>query len=135
MYCYRCGHLNPNTVYQCQNCGGNLREYIQGAQSEDLIHLQEQLNAAQELIQRLKHYIPPIITEYLLHDQARLYGERREVAILFADAVNFTRLSASLDAEAVFDLINHLLGRLVACVHRYGGLVDKFTGEDRKSVV
>jgi class 3 adenylate cyclase len=74
------------------------------------------------------------VAESLLHDQERLRGERREVAVLFADAVNFTHLSASLDAEEVFNLINDLLGRLVACVHRYDGVVDKFTGDGLMAV-
>jgi len=91
--------------------------------------LQEALAEAQAAIDRLRRYVPAVIAEGVLHDEERLRGERREVAVLFADAVNFTRLSASLDAESVFNLINALLGRLVACVHRYGGLVDKFTGD------
>jgi len=48
--------------------------------------------------------------------------------------VNFTHLSASLDAESVFGLINDLLNRLVACVHRYDGVVDKFTGDGLMAV-
>jgi len=80
-------------------------------------------------VRRLRHYISPVVAESILHDQERLRGERREVTVLFADAVNFTHLSSSLDAESVFNLINDLLGRLVECVHRYDGVVDKFTGD------
>ena len=86
----------------------------------------EQANAA---VERLRRFIPPIVADGLLHDRERLTGERREVTVLFVDAVEFTRLSVSLDAESVFNLINDLLSRLVTCVHRYGGLVDKFTGD------
>lgn len=87
-----------------------------------------------ESLRRLRRYVPRVVVESLLHDQARLHGERREVAVLFADAVNFTHLSASLDAESVFELINDLLGRLMACVHRYDGVVDKFTGDGLMAV-
>jgi class 3 adenylate cyclase/tetratricopeptide (TPR) repeat protein len=69
-----------------------------------------------------------------LHDQERLRGERREVAVLFADAVDFTHLASSLDAEPIFNLINDLLGRLISCIHRYGGVVDKFTGDGLMAV-
>ncbi len=129
MFCYQCGHLNPGAACQCQNCGVDLRVLAQGIVSEEVAQLREELAATQEMVRRLKQYVPPVITDYLLHDQIRLRGERREIAVLFADAVNFTQLSASLDAEAVFNLINDLLSRLVACVHRYEGLVDKFTGD------
>ena len=89
---------------------------------------------AQEAVRRLRRYVPAVVAEGVLHDEERLRGERREVAVLFADAVNFTHLSASLDVEAVFDLINDLLSRLVECVHRYDGLVDKFTGDGLMAV-
>jgi len=93
------------------------------------VDIQHELAVAQESLQRLRRYISPVVADSILHAQERLRGERREVVILFADAVNFTHLSASLDAESIFDLINDLLGRLVECVHRYDGVVDKFTGD------
>ena len=91
--------------------------------------IRHELAVAQEAIRRLRRYVPSVVAEGVLHDQERLRGERREIAVLFADAVNFTHLSASLDAESVFGLINDLLSRLVECVHRYDGAVDKFTGD------
>ena len=96
--------------------------------------IQNELAAAQEAIRRLRRYVPAAVAEGILHDQERLRGERREVAVLFADMVNFTRLSASLDAESVFGLINDLLSRLVECIHRYDGTVDKFTGDGLMAV-
>jgi class 3 adenylate cyclase len=121
MYCTHCGSHNPNDAAICHVCHAAL--------STDTESLRQELAAAQESLERLQRFIPSVIAESILHDQERLNGERRELAVLFADAVNFTHLSASLDAESVFNLINDLLGRLVACVHRYGGLVDKFTGD------
>lgn len=121
MYCTHCGSYNPDNAVTCRGCRTML--------SADTHALQQALAAAQESLQRLKRFVPSVVAESILHNQERLSGERREIAVLFADAVNFTHLSASLDAESVFNLINDLLGRLVACVHRYGGLVDKFTGD------
>ncbi|MBN1250152.1 MAG: tetratricopeptide repeat protein [Anaerolineae bacterium] len=99
-----------------------------------LAQLETALSARDETIARLRRYIPPTIASAILSDQERLRGERRDVTVLFVDAVGFTRLSVSLDAESVFNLINDLLGRLIACVHRYGGLVDKFTGDGLMAV-
>ncbi len=121
MYCTHCGSPNPDNTVTCHVCRATL--------SADTHALQQALAAAQESLQRLKRFVPSVVAESILYNQERLSGERREIAVLFADAVNFTHLSASLDAESVFNLINDLLGRLVACVHRYGGLVDKFTGD------
>lgn len=121
MYCSHCGSHNPDNAATCRVCRATL--------STDIHALHQALAAAQESLQRLKRFVPSVVAESILYNQERLSGERREIAVLFADAVNFTHLSASLDAESVFNLINDLLGRLVACVHRYGGLVDKFTGD------
>ena len=128
MYCYRCGSLNPDDAQRCNHCGIELRAYANNP-NEDIRRLEQELATAQESIRRLSRYIPAVIVEGILRDQERLRGERREIAVLFADAEGFTHLSASLDAESTFDLINDLLGRLITCVHRYGGLVDKFTGD------
>ena len=126
MYCTHCGSHNPDNATTCHACHATL--------SADTQSLQQALTAAQESLKRLQRFVPSVVAESILHDQERLNGERREIAVLFADAVNFTHLSASLDAESVFNLINDLLGRLIACVHRYGGLVDKFTGDGLMAV-
>ncbi|HDQ34978.1 MAG TPA: hypothetical protein ENN14_01540, partial [Chloroflexi bacterium] len=122
MRCSECQSENPEQALQCQHCGAPLPDPYQA------------LTQAQESLARLRRFVPAVIAEGLLKDQERLRGERREVAVLFADAVEFTHLSASLDAESAFELINDLLNRLVACVHRYDGLVDKFTGDGLMAV-
>jgi len=100
----------------------------------DEADVQNELIIAREAVRRLRRYIPAVVVESILGDQEWLRGERREVTVLFADAVNFTHLAASLDAESIFDLINDLLSRLVECVYRYDGLVDKFTGDGLMAV-
>ena len=133
MRCPQCGLLNPDTGLHCAGCGAALTERADTWPVAEA-DLKRELSEAQDAIRRLRSFIPSVVAESILHDQERLRGERREVAVLFADAVNFTRLSASLDAEPVFGLINDLLGRLVACIHRYDGLVDKFTGDGLMAV-
>jgi adenylate cyclase len=129
MRCPECGFPNPDTESRCADCGAALTGRDTAPPAMDEADIRHELATVQEAVRHLRRYVPSVVAEGVLHDQQRLRGERREVAVLFADAVNFTRLSASLDAEAIFNLINDLLGRLVDCVHRYDGLVDKFTGD------
>jgi class 3 adenylate cyclase/Flp pilus assembly protein TadD len=56
-------------------------------------------------------------------------GERREVTILFADVTNFTAASHGLDSEDVYEFINETISTLVEVVRKYGGTIDKFTGD------
>ena len=132
MHCPACGFENPETASSCAQCGTALGAAATRATRE--IELQRELDAAREAVTSLRRFIPTVVADSVLHDRDRLRGERREAAVLFVDAVDFTKLSVSLDAEATFDLVNDLLGRLVECIHRYGGMVDKFTGDGLMAV-
>jgi len=56
-------------------------------------------------------------------------GERREVAVLFADMKGFTALSERLDPEQVRMILDKLLQLFTLCVRQYGGYVDKYEGD------
>jgi class 3 adenylate cyclase len=56
-------------------------------------------------------------------------GERRQVAILFADLSGFTALSARLDAEDLRRIVESFYGCAEAVISRYGGSVDKHIGD------
>ncbi len=130
MYCHQCGAQNVEDATTCHQCGVTLDTEVRIATLKSkLADARHEVTNRERDLERMRRFIPSVIAKGLLRDQEQLRGERREVTILFADAVNFTQLSVSLDAESVFNLINDLLSRLVACVHRYGGVVDKFTGD------
>ena len=126
--CNHCGTHNPPEARYCNHCGAMLH-----LEQADVLPVNSAITP-EEAIERLRRFLPSVVAENLLNDPEGLRGERREVTVLFVDAVNFTHLSASLDAESVFKLINDFLGLLVACVHRYDGLVDKFTGDGLMAV-
>ena len=56
-------------------------------------------------------------------------GERRKVAILFADIKGFTALSERLDPEQVLAILDKLLKAFTMCINQYGGYVDKYEGD------
>jgi len=56
--------------------------------------------------------------------------ERRTVTVLFADLSGYTAVAETLDPEAVKRELQRILGRLGEEVHRYGGYVDKFIGDN-----
>ncbi len=140
MICQQCGHPVAAHALSCEICGAGVaseRESAserEGALVERLHDLEDVLAQQNEAIVRLRRFVPPTIAETVLGDRERLRGEWRDVTVMFVDAVGFTRLSVSLDAESIFLLISDLLSRLVACVHRYEGLVDKFTGDGLMAV-
>ena len=61
-------------------------------------------------------------------------GERRPVAILFADLAGFTRLSAESDPEAIRDLLGRYFAAVDGAVVRAGGTIDKHIGDATMAV-
>jgi len=56
--------------------------------------------------------------------------ERKLVTVMFADIAGFTALAETMDPEHLRDLINACFDQLVPVVTKYGGIVDKFIGDE-----
>jgi adenylate cyclase len=56
-------------------------------------------------------------------------AEYKQVTVLFADVVRSMRIAAAVDAERLRDIMTELVNRATVVVQRYGGTVDKFTGD------
>jgi adenylate cyclase len=56
-------------------------------------------------------------------------AEYKQVTILFADVVHSMDIAAAVGAERLREIMAELLDRSTAVVNRYGGTVDKFTGD------
>src|SRR4029077_2611413 len=56
-------------------------------------------------------------------------GERRQVAVLFADLAGYTRLSSALDAEEVHRILTRYFELADGAVERLGGTIDKHVGD------
>ena len=61
-------------------------------------------------------------------------GERRPVAVLFADLAGFTRLTSEMDAEDVHRLLGRFFDVVDGIVARSGGAVDKHIGDATMAV-
>ena len=57
------------------------------------------------------------------------HAEFKQVTVLFADVVGSMDLAAVLGAERLREIMTALVERSTAVVQRYGGTVDKFTGD------
>ncbi|GAB2997146.1 adenylate/guanylate cyclase domain-containing protein [Mycobacterium bourgelatii] len=56
-------------------------------------------------------------------------AEYKQVTVLFADVVRSMDIAAALGAERLREVMTELVNRSAAVVQRYGGTVDKFTGD------
>jgi class 3 adenylate cyclase len=60
---------------------------------------------------------------------AGIRAEYKQVTVLFADVVHSMDLAAAVGAERLREIMTDLADRCAAVVQRYGGTVDKFTGD------
>jgi adenylate cyclase len=61
--------------------------------------------------------------------EAARSAEYKQVTVLFADLVRSMDIAARVDAERLREIMTELVERSAAVVRRYGGTVDKFTGD------
>ena len=57
------------------------------------------------------------------------HAEYKQVTVLFADVVHSMDIAAAVGAERLREIMTELFNRSSKVVQRYGGTVDKFTGD------
>src|SRR5882757_9365057 len=57
------------------------------------------------------------------------HAEYKQVTVLFADVVHSMDIAAGVGAERLREIMADLVNRAAVAVQRYGGTVDKFTGD------
>lgn len=86
-------------------------------------------------LQNLRHAFTRYISHQLASeilsnlDQIKLGGEKRNVAVLFADIRDFTLMAERMDPEEVVNLLNTYLTEMTKIVFKYEGTLDKYIGD------
>lgn len=82
---------------------------------------------------QLSRYFSPAVVEEISTGQSSGYtfkkGERRAVAVLFADIRSFTTLSENMPPDRVAAMLSELRALQMKAVFDHGGMVDKFIGD------
>jgi class 3 adenylate cyclase/tetratricopeptide (TPR) repeat protein len=74
-------------------------------------------------------YTPGYLAEKIRTAKTTLEGERKQVTVLFADLKGSMELLADRDPEEARHLLDPVLERLMAAVHRYEGTVNQVLGD------
>ena len=78
-----------------------------------------------------EHYLNPDVVASVVDDPQglRLSGERRRLAILFSDIVNFTSRAERSEPERVVALLNTYMSVMIDIIFKSQGVVDKLMGD------
>src|SRR5262245_29518854 len=87
------------------------------------------LTATEELSRTPLAYTPTHLVEKILTSRAALEGERKQVTVLFVDLKGSMELLADRDPEEARQLLDPVLERMMAAVHRYEGTVNQVLGD------
>src|SRR5689334_21184124 len=147
MQCPECGHDSRDGARFCRECGtplplicpscGNPAE----PGSKFCEQCGEPLTSAPRPARRAasapaappaptpESYTPKHLAERILTSRAALQGECKQVTVLFADLKGSMELIADRDPEEIRRILDPVLERMMAAVHRYEGTVNQVMGD------
>ena len=134
--CPHCGHETQPRARFCEQCGGALVERC-SACTATLPPASRFCPGCGQPVGALADrppsaptaYTPAHLKERILTSRASLEGERKHVTVLFADLRGSMELVAGLDPEEARLMLDGVVGRMMAAVHRYEGTVNQVMGD------
>src|SRR5215510_3534667 len=110
--CPQCGFDNPPGFAFCGQCATPLTEQPPAPRPQAPLS-----------------YTPSHLAERIITSRSALEGERKQVTVLFADLKGSMELLADRDPEEARHLLDPVLERMMAAVHRYEGTVNQVMGD------
>jgi class 3 adenylate cyclase len=110
--CPQCGFDNPPGFAFCGQCATPLTERPPTPRPQAPLS-----------------YTPSHLAEKILTSKTALEGERKQVTVLFADLKGSMELLADRDPEEAREILDPVLERMMAAVHRYEGTVNQVMGD------
>ncbi len=94
----------------------------------------EQTNAI--IRENLSRIIPPHLINDVLNGKIQLQksGRRTKATVLFADIRSFSNMTEINEPETIVTMLNDFFERMVECIFRHEGTLDKFVGDEVMAV-
>jgi class 3 adenylate cyclase len=119
MPCAQCGFANQPQAKFCGECGAALSPHARASTAPPVAPRPHAPLS----------YTPTYLAEKILTSRSALEGDRKQVTVLFADLKDSLELLADRDPEEARAILDPVLERMMAAVHRYEGTVNQVMGD------
>lgn len=100
-----------------------------GVLSVSFDDMREGLAERERLMSTFKKFTNKDVAERAAKGELALGGETRTATIFFSDIRSFTAMSEKMQPHEVVEFLNAYMTRMVECVNKTGGSVDKYIGD------
>ncbi len=150
--CPHCGFQNPDGIHICLRCASALKRTCPNCSAEVPFgnrfcgqcgaRLQPEGveasapasspasagNLQERMLKNLRANMPSSLANKFTQASKELYGQRREVTILFVAVADFATVSQKLDGETIYLAVDEIVHLLAGIIYKYEGTIDKYTG-------
>ena len=100
-----------------------------GYLTDRFINMSGGLAERQRLMSTFTKFVNKDIAQKAANGQLTLGGEDKNATVFFSDIRSFTAMSEKMTAPQVVEFLNDYFTRMVDCVNKTNGIVDKFIGD------
>jgi adenylate cyclase len=100
-----------------------------GVLTQSFVRMSRGLAERERLRETFGRFTNTEIAERAMRGELKLGGESKRVTIFFSDIRSFTAISETMSPHDVVEFLNRYMTRMVKCVEKTGGIVDKFIGD------
>ena len=100
-----------------------------GLLTSSFIQMSKGLSEREKLMVSFSKFTNKTIAQKAANGELALGGENRSATIFFSDIRSFTAMSETMQPKEVVEFLNAYMTRMVECVNKTNGVVDKYIGD------